>query len=86
MIEWHCDGPHGTGTWRSIAKIKNLHELPVYTVDWSCVNGFVATGSGDNAITLCCPSCGDGSNENDMLLNEVSRVPEAHEVDHSQLF
>ena len=44
------------------------------------MHGYVATGSGDNAITLCSPSCGDGSNENDMLLHELSRISEAHEV------
>ena len=49
------------------------------------MNGLVATGSGDNAITLCGPSCGDGSNENDMLLHELSRVPEAHKVGLSTL-
>jgi WD40 repeat protein len=80
IIEWQCDSIDGNGSWRMTAKIKDLHELAVYTVDWSRQNGFISTGSADNSIVLCAPSSGSGS-DSDLLLHEVARVTEAHDND-----
>ena len=43
-----CAGrPH----WKLLTVIDGCHERTVFSVDWSC-GGFIATGSGDNAIRV----------------------------------
>ena len=80
LFEWQCDDVGGKGTWRVAARIRDLHDLAIYTVDWSRTNGFIATGSGDNSIALCCPSSGGGGG-GDSTLHKLMTVAEAHDND-----
>jgi len=50
---WESEnGASGLGKWRPTCSIPNLHAFPIYSVDWSRNHEFIATGGGDNAITL----------------------------------
>ena len=74
ILKWECDGLEGKGTWRISAKLSDVHQFPIYSIDCSPSNCYIATGGGDNCITLC-------STNSDSLLQVVSRVSEAHTGD-----
>lgn len=38
--------------FKVIARTQNLHDGPIYTVDWSRRNGLIATGGGDDTIRI----------------------------------
>lgn len=74
LLEWESDGAEGKGTWRITGKLSNVHKFPIYSVDWSHSNGYIATGGGDNSIVLC-------TTDSDSLLQVKSRIVEAHTGD-----
>ena len=71
LLCWESDGNEGSGVWRISAKLQDVHEFPIYSVDWSHNNNYLASAGGDNVITLC-------SIDKDSLFFVQSRVLEAH--------
>lgn len=52
-ILWECESPANPEKgWWQVARLQNLHEYAIYSVDWSQHSGLIATGAGDNGIKL----------------------------------
>lgn len=77
MFLWECDKTNAEGEWRISSKLVDLHKHPIYSVDWSHSNGYIASGGGDNAIVITSYSKPDGIG----LIQCESRVLEAHAGD-----
>jgi WD40 repeat protein len=70
LILWSKETVMSPDSWCQISKLKNLHEYPIYSIDWSHEHGHIATGAADNAITIC--RCVKADDSIDML--EVKTV------------
>lgn len=69
LICWTSSG----GTWTQSHMFSQAHSQPIYSLDWSHLDGCVATGGGDNSIRLFATA--DGS------LLPLATQTEAHEGD-----
>lgn len=67
---WENDNVNFTSEFRIIEKASNLHNFPIYSIDWNHDNKYIISAGGDNAIVLL-------NNE----LNEMYRIESAHESD-----
>lgn len=53
IILWECESKSDPRkSWRRVSTIRNLHEFPVYSIDWNKLTGCVLSGGGDNKINL----------------------------------
>eukprot|EP01038_Epipyxis_sp_PR26KG_P013854 gene13854-18580_t len=60
IILWESDNIEERGSFRKAAFIQDLHKYAIYSVDWSHSHGLIATGAGDNMISICSSSKSDG--------------------------
>ena len=49
---WECEDFSLVGTWRSLYKVSNANDCPIYSVDWSQDHGYILSAGGDNCINL----------------------------------
>jgi WD40 repeat protein len=77
MCLWESDNSSKYGSYRMIGRTVDLHEFPIYSCHWSPENGLIATGAGDNAVSIC--SVGNGT-DSDILSLELM-IPDAHDGD-----
>ena len=50
---WQCDSPSDpTKEWRRIATLRDVHDYPIYTIDWNVTFNKIVTGGGDNRMAL----------------------------------
>lgn len=70
-------GSKSVDTFRKAGILKAVHEYPIYSIHLSSIHGYIATGGGDNNISIC--RLGDGIQCD--LLNVESQVKNAHAAD-----
>jgi len=79
---WHCRGNiNEEAAWQCSATLEDLHKHAIYTVDWSHAHGLLATGAGDNAITVSQLDGTDVSGGTDARLITLCRRATAHTGD-----
>ena len=75
---WQRD--QGGQKFKNVSTLSGHHSRAVYDVSWSKLNGYIATGSGDNSICIFGPSSfndpSDGIN-----FDLITRVTSAHDND-----
>lgn len=57
LVVWRREDPPNNivgahPCFKVVARTQNLHDGPIYTVDWSHRNGLIATGGGDDTIRI----------------------------------
>lgn len=78
-IMWECDSPSNPGgQWRQCSKLPGLSTCPIYSVDWSHLQGHIAIGPGDNSVRVL--ECTRGP-EGLAAMHEVGKHVDAHEGD-----
>lgn len=65
------------GKLAALTTLNNVHDCPIYSVDWSPVHRRIATAGGDNAISIC--KTVDSPDGSFVILEHVSN--EAHSND-----
>jgi len=73
---WECERPDASGKWNTVLTIKNAHEYPIYSIDWSHHHEYIASAGGDNAIVVFHRRENDSSS-----IEQLYRLPSAHEGD-----
>jgi WD40 repeat protein len=64
--------------WRKVASLRNLHDYPIYSIDWRKMSNTIITGAGDNTLNVLSYSKGeDGFG----TLNIKHRHSDAHSGD-----
>jgi len=76
VMLWQCQNSETFSDWTLIATYRDVHKYPIYSVDWSHMHGFIATGGGDNAIVLY-----SNTTNNDGLVQVGNRIDDAHLAD-----
>lgn len=76
---WECDSPSNpTKDWRRICTCRNVHEFPIYSIDWNVTHEKIVSGGGDNKIAIL--KCYRGDDGLRTLMVE-HQVLEAHSGD-----
>eukprot|EP00736_Rhodelphis_marinus_P003328 Rmarinus@m.14074 len=71
--------------WTNVCTNTGTHERTIYSIDWSGVNGYIATGAGDDAIRIFRATAADrsvtGGDGSEMSLECVHKHEHAHASD-----
>jgi WD40 repeat protein len=60
VILWQCESKvDPKQSWRRVSTLRNVHEYPIYSIDWNKFNNFVITGGGDNNLNILSHGRGD---------------------------
>ncbi|GAQ77650.1 Transducin [Klebsormidium nitens] len=71
----------GAGAWKHVSTISGYHERTIFSVDWSRMNGLIASASGDDAIRIFADDEEPPSTTGQPTFSQVAKKEKAHSTD-----